>query len=190
MIFKLLILIPLSFVAASIWANEGKGGNVIVNEMNLDGCHFRLTDPYGGTLTQPGDGGPPVANYEAEINPEARRRFRTGIQFECHNNVSTKDLSSLAGIGKRDGRWIIDFDGDAEAANTRLYSLHGKGWEGAGITQDQAGEDGARRAFTFCIMHGSQALCGQDDAVMYLDYPEESVLPQLIRLLDSIEFVN
>lgn len=188
--FKLLILIPLSFMAASIWADEGKARNVIVHEMSLDGCHFKLTDPYGGTLTRPSDGGPSVANYEAEINPKAQRRFGTGIQFECHNNVKAKDLSNFAGVGKRDGRWVIDFDGDAKAVNTRLYPLRGKGWEGAGITQDQVGEDGGRRALTFCIMHGSQALCGQDDTVMYLDYPKESVLPQLIHLLNGVEFVN
>ncbi|WP_175150989.1 hypothetical protein [Paraburkholderia ultramafica] len=77
-----------------------------------------------------------------------------------------KDLSNFSGVSKRDGRWVIHFDGDAKAVNTRLYPLRGKGWDGTDITQDQVDDDGKRCA------------------------PEESVLPQLINLLDGIEFVN
>ncbi|CAB3793876.1 hypothetical protein LMG28614_03783 [Paraburkholderia ultramafica] len=55
--FKLLLLVPLFFMAASIWADEEKAGKVIAHEMSLDGCHFRMTNPYDGTLTRTSDGG-------------------------------------------------------------------------------------------------------------------------------------
>jgi hypothetical protein len=87
---------------------------------------------------------------------------------------------------------VIAFNGDAKALNTTLYTLHGKGWEGAGITQDQqdGDEDKRTRTFSFCLLHASRALCGTTDTVMYLAQPNESVLPQVIKLLESIEFID
>jgi predicted class III extradiol MEMO1 family dioxygenase len=70
--------------------------------------------------------------------------------------------------------------------------LHGKDWEGAGTTQDQTDgdEDRRTRAFNFCIPHGEYALCGSVQAVAYLSHLNESTLPQIIELLEEIEFVD
>jgi hypothetical protein len=167
-------------------------GNVTVHEAAFDGCHFDMKDPYGGTLQATERSTPALANYNAEINPKARHPFETWIQFDCENNVSLNDLPKLAGVAKENGQWVIAFNGDAKAVNTTLYTLHGKGWEGAGITQDQqdGDEDKRTRSFAFCLLRGSQALCGTSDTVMYLAHPKESVLPQVIKLLESIEFID
>jgi hypothetical protein len=186
----LLLFAALLFSKSAAWAEKGNTNKVAIHEIELGGCHFKMSDPYGGALTLTTDSSPPSANYRVEVNPKAQRRFETEIQFECHDNVNISDLSDLAGVGKEHGKWVINFSGNAAAVNTKLYALRGQGWDGAGITQDQVGEDGGRSALTFCIMHHSQALCGQDDTVMYLDYPKESVLPQIIRLLNSIKFVD
>jgi len=167
-------------------------GLVTVHAVTFNGCHFKMKDPYGGTLQATERSTPALANYSAEINPSARHPFETWIQFDCENNVNISDLSKLAGVGKQNGRWVIAFNGDAKALNTTLYTLHGKGWEGAGITQDQqdGDEDKRTRTFSFCLLHASRALCGTTDTVMYLAQPNESVLPQVIKLLESIEFID
>jgi hypothetical protein len=187
---SLFLFAALLFSTSTVWAEKGDTNKVVIHEVELGRCHFKMIDPYGGALTLTTDSSSPSANYRVEVNPKAQRRFETEIQFECHDNVNIGDLSDLAGIRKKGGKWVIDFSGNAAAVNTKLYPLSGQGWGGAGITQDQVGEDGGRSALTFCIMHHSRALCGQDDTVMYLDYPKESVLPQIIRLLNSIKFVN
>jgi hypothetical protein len=165
---------------------------VVERHISLDQCSFRLSDPFSGRVSVDAESTPHSASYSAMINTHAKRPFEPEIRFDCHRNVNASDLSNLAGVSKKNGKWIIDFDGDAGAVNTELYLLSGKGWDGAGITQDQTDGDENRRsrAFTFCLVHGTQALCGSDDTVMYLKNPGESALPQIIRLLDSIEFIN
>jgi hypothetical protein len=187
---SLLLFTALLLSTSAVLAQRGNTNKIVIHEVQLGGCHFKMSDPYAGALTLTTDSPSPSANYRVEVNPKAQRRFETDIQFECHDNVNISDLSDLAGIGKEHGKWVINFSGNAAAVNTKLYPLSGQGWDGAGITQDQVGEGGGRSALTFCIMHHSRALCGQDDTVMYLDYPKESVLPQIIRLLRSIKFLD
>lgn len=45
------------------------------------------------------------------------------------------------------------------------------------------------RTFNFCIPHRQLAVCGYVD-VGYLLKPKESVFPQVIQLLQSIEFID
>jgi hypothetical protein len=182
----------LCLMITAVVGSPPSAGNVTVHEVAFDGCHFDMKDPYGGTLQATERSTPALANYNAEINPKARHPFETWIQFDCENNVSLNDLPKLAGVAKENGQWVIAFNGDAKAVNTTLYTLHGKGWEGAGITQDQqdGDEDKRTRSFAFCLLRGYQALCGTSDTVMYLAHPKESVLPQVIKLLESIEFID
>ena len=182
----------LCLMITAVVGSPPSAGNVTVHEVAFDGCHFDMKDPYGGTLQATERSTPALANYNAEINPKARYPFETWIQFDCENDVGLNDLPKLAGVGKENGQWVIAFNGDAKAVNTTLYTLHRKGWEGAGITQDQqdGDEDKRTRSFAFCLLRGSQALCGTSDTVMYLAHPKESVLPQVIKLLESIEFID
>jgi hypothetical protein len=189
--FKNLAGLALFLVTSTVTAASSVD-KATMYQVAFDGCHFTMEDAYNGSLTLTTDGAPPLANYHAEITPKARHPFETWIQFDCENNVSLNDLPKLAGVGKENGQWVIAFNGDAKAVNTTLYTLHGKGWEGAGITQDQqdGDEDKRTRSFAFCLLRGYQALCGTSDTVMYLAHPKESVLPQVIKLLESIEFID
>jgi hypothetical protein len=190
--FKTLAGMVLCLVTTAVAGATPSTGNITVREVVFNGCHFKMNDPYGGALQATHRSTPQLANYNADINPKARHPFETWIQFDCENNVSLNDLPKLAGVGKENGQWVVAFNGDAKALNTTLYTLHGKGWEGAGITQDQqdGDEDKRTRSFAFCLLHASQALCGTSDTVMYLAHPKESVLPHVIQLLESIEFID
>jgi hypothetical protein len=174
-------------------AEQSKAHPVVEREVMFDGCHFKMADPYNGSLTLTTDGAPPLANYDATINPKASQSFETSIQFDCHNNITWSDLPRISGGGlaKSDGKWVIAFK-DAKEVNMKLYTFHGKDWDGAGTTADQqdGDEDKRTRSFVFCLVHRSQALCGSDDTVMYLTHPTESVLPQILKLLESIEFID
>jgi hypothetical protein len=172
-------------------ATQQNASQPVVHELVYESCHFTMKDPYGGRLTL-STGGGTTANYHAIINPKAKQPFETWIVFDCEKASDTNNFSGSTGVKKKDGKWAIAFDADAEALNTKLYPLHGNKWDGAGITQDQsAGDDNGRpRSFTFCLVHAKQALCGSSSIVAYLEYPDESVLPQIIKLLESIEFID
>jgi hypothetical protein len=121
--------LALCLVANIVLAGQSGATQAVTREWSFDGCHFRMSDPYRGRID--------IGSYIATINPKAHHPFEMWIQFDCENNVTISDLSKLAGVGKQNGQWVIAFNGDAKALNTTLYTLHGKGWEGAGITQDQ-----------------------------------------------------
>jgi hypothetical protein len=157
------------------------------NEFSFDGCNFKFIDPYNGRIT--------TASYFAIINPKAHHLFETQIQFICQNPATPKTYLDLSGIRMTRQGWALDPSPDnvgPPEQHTTFYALHGKGWNGGGVTQDDInGEEQMRtRAFSFCIPHHQLALCGSAQSVAYLMWPHESVLPQVIQLLESIEFVD
>lgn len=94
-----------------------------------------------------------------------------------------------------DKGWALDPSPDnigLKEQHTTFYPLHGKGWDGDGVTQDDVNGDERRRtrAFSFCIPHIQLALCGSMQSVAYLMCPKETTLPQVIKLLESVEFID
>ncbi|WP_199100035.1 hypothetical protein [Dyella sp. ASV21] len=159
-------------------------------EYSFDACHFRLKDPYHGRTT-----GPNGAAYFANISPKAEHRYETWIQFSCQNPATAKTYSDRAGMQMTPKGWTIDPSPDnlgIKEQHTTFYPLHGQGWEGGGVTQDDINgdEDRRSRSFNFCIPHGQLALCGSVQTVTYLKWPKETTLPQVIKLLESIEFID
>jgi hypothetical protein len=165
----------------------------ITREVALDGCHFSMRDPYSGRLKLATDGGPSIVSYHAEISPGAQHRFDTWIQFYCEKDGSEKAFSSMG--MKRDGtRWVIS-EGSYPSLpeeHVTIHPLHGASWSGAGLTSDQTtGDiDQRMRGFGFCIAGKQQVLCGIVQQVMFLGFPRESTLPQVIKLLQSIQFID
>jgi hypothetical protein len=156
------------------------------HEFSFDGCNFKFIDSYNGRKT--------VASYFAIINPKAHQLFETQIQFSC-NSATPKTYLDSASIKLVNGVWSLDLseeDPRPPSPHTTLYLLHGKGWQGAGSTQDDTDGDEDRRTqtFGFCIPHNAYALCGMAQHVGYLNHLDESVLPQVINLLESIEFID
>ncbi|MCP3706492.1 hypothetical protein M3I54_05745 [Paraburkholderia sp. CNPSo 3274] len=179
-------------LAACLFTNYAYSKSAVELQVTLDQCNFNLSDPYNGKISIDNESTPHSAIYTSTISQDSKHPFDTKIKFDCHTDVDASNLSDLSGASKKNGKWMIDAGGDAGAVNTKLYLLQGKGWDGAGITQDQTfgDEDRRTRGFTFCLVHGTKALCGLDDTVMYLAHPNETVLPQIIRLLNSIRFLN
>lgn len=187
----------------------------VIREMNMrEGCHFTIKDPY---LKQENQYREPVykngsifisfmyegnatdyydssGSYTAHINPQARHPFGTRIQFSCDPATSKIYLDS-ASIKLTDKGWALDLskeDPRPPSPHTTLYLLRGRNWEGAGTTQDDTDGDEDRRVrtFGFCIPHHQLALCGMTRHVGYLEHLNESVLPHVIQLLESIEFID
>jgi hypothetical protein len=182
-------------VATASVGYPSSAGPVTVHAVTFNGCHFKMKDPYGGTLQATERSTPALANYSAEISPTARHPFETWIQFTCQNPVTDETLSELAGIKLTNKGWVLDSSPDSigpPETHTTFYPLHGKSWDAGGVTQDDINGDEERRirAFAFCIPHDKLALCGVVRHVAYLSHLNESVLPQVIKLLESIEFID
>jgi hypothetical protein len=157
-------------------------------------CHIILRDPYEGTLRVTESG--KLANYASRnINPKARHPFVTWIQFSCEDPTTSKTYVQRAGMRMASGGWELEPSlenvGLAEQ-HTTFHALKGRGWDGGGVTRDDINgdEDRRTRAFTFCIPHKRLALCGSMENAGYLMWPKETVLPQVIKLLESIEFID
>lgn len=166
----------------------------VVHTIAYEACHFAMTDIYGGSLTL-STGGGATANYHATINPKAHHPYETWIQFSCQNPATPKTYTDRAGIRMTSQGWALDPSPDnvgPKEQHTTFYPLHGRDWEGGGVTQDDINGDEARRtrAFSFCIPHRQLALCGSIQSVGYLMWPKETTLPQVIKLLESIEFID
>jgi hypothetical protein len=193
--FKILAGIVLCWAAAAANAALSSEGKVTVHEVEFGGCHFKMKDPYGGTLQATHRSSSVLANYNAKINPTSSHPFETEIQFSCQNPVNEQTLSELAGIKMIDRRWVLDTSPDSigpPEAHTTFYPLHGENWEAGGVTQDDINGDKDRRTrvFAFCIPHNKLALCGVVRDVAYLSHLNESILPEVVQLLEIIEFVD
>jgi hypothetical protein len=178
-----MLCLAMSLAIAKTSANP----SVAIHEITFDGCHFKMADPDQGRITG--------ASYFADLNPNARHPFETWIQFSCENPATPEVYLKLASIKLTGRGWVLDTskeDPNYPSPKTTFYALHGKDWEGAGTTQDETDGDENRRtrAFNFCIPHKQFALCGSIQSVAYLTWPKESTLPQVIQLLQSIEFID
>ncbi|WP_175150991.1 hypothetical protein [Paraburkholderia ultramafica] len=113
-------------IMAFLLTNHVQAENVVERQASLDQCVFILSDPFNGRVSVDTESAPHSASYIAMINTEAKRPFETMIRFDCHSNVSTGDLSDLAGISKKDGKWEIDFDGNAGAVISAAWKRMGR----------------------------------------------------------------
>ncbi|MBN3853348.1 hypothetical protein G3N59_08170 [Paraburkholderia sp. Ac-20340] len=193
MIKQILVGCAICNLAMPSWANSIVHTETVKREVSVKACHFRMSDPYGGTLTENAD--EKLANYNAIINPKARRPFETWISFSCWGATDTSVISRLAGMRMTDKGWAIDPQSgymSFKKAHTTFHSLHGEDWMGGGVSMDDINGDEVRRtrAYTFCIIHDQISLCGAVRYVAYLQHLNESVLPQVIKMLNSIEFVD
>ncbi|WP_175765654.1 hypothetical protein [Burkholderia ambifaria] len=177
------------------FAKEATFNQASVHELAFDGCHFKFSDPYHARISTDMKSATHSASYIANINPKARHPFETWIHFRCENPATSKTYLESASIKLTPHGWILDTskeDPNFPSPRTTFYALYGKSWHGGGTTQDETDgdEDKRTRAFNFCIPHNKLALCGSIQSVSYLSYPDESTLPQVIRLLESIEFID
>jgi hypothetical protein len=181
------IELALCLLTGMALAGQSSAAQAVVRELNVHECHFRMSDPYAGSID--------IGSYIATINPKARHSFETWIQFSCQNPVTARTLSELAGLKMTNNGWAFDTSPDSiglPGQHTTFHPLHGKDWNGGGVTQDDiiGDEDRRTRIFALCIPHDQLALCRVVRYAGYLEHLNESVLPQVIQLLESIEFID
>ncbi|MEX3966421.1 hypothetical protein AB4Y42_30055 [Paraburkholderia sp. EG286B] len=185
----------LSLLAACLFSSCTYSQPKIERQISVDGCNFNLSDSYSGRISVDNESTPHSASYISTINLKARYSFETWIQFSCENSPGTQTLSDLGGIKKTANGWTLDTSPNvigAPGQHTTFHSLQGNLWSGGGITQDdiEGDEEQRSRIFAFCIPYRQIAVCGVARSVGYLQHLNESVLPQVIELLDSIKFAN
>jgi hypothetical protein len=182
-------------LAACLFTSYAYGQPAVERQVSFDECNFKLTDSYNGRVSIDDESEPHSASYISIINLKARHPFETWIQFSCENSASVQTFSDLGGIKKTASGWALDTSPQVigePGQHTTFHSLQGNGWSGGGVTQDDidGDEEQRRRIFAFCIPYRQVAVCGVARSVGYLKHLNESVLPQVIQLLDSIKFVN
>jgi hypothetical protein len=180
---------------ACLFAGYAYGKPAVEHQIFFDGCNFKLIDSYNGRISVDNESTPHSASYISTINLKARHPFETWIQFSCEKSPNAQTFSDLGGIKKTASGWALDASPKVvgePGQHTTFYSLQGHGWSGGGVTQDNIDGDEEQRSriFVFCIPYRQLAVCGVARSVGYLKHLNESVLPQVIQLLDSIKFVN
>ncbi|MFZ5959108.1 hypothetical protein ACOXVJ_16525 [Pseudomonas knackmussii] len=184
------IAVALAFFAGSINAGQAKS---IMREAEFDGCHFKMKDTYGGELRVSRYAPPKLAFYSTQPEFRKRHSVEVVIRFRCQ---TTKGQEAYTNMGysyeKNQWRLIPDPNDPQNSANMKLYKLHGPKIEGVASTYDQTtGEPTERiRGLGFCLTDQKQILCGVAQSVGLVAYPKESSLPQVLKLLESIEFIE
>lgn len=192
------IFISVIFIALCANASDLKENSILrISELNFGFCHFKVSDPFKGRLRVYANDKPPAAAY---IGPLVRDEDHSeiSIRFTC-NDSSPKTLALRAGVRLQEKNWVLadaatqgSTDEDLNALKTTLVKFGGDRWVGIGMTQDQSSgdEDLRARSFLFCIPHGALALCGSAESVAQLNNLKESSMPNIIKLLESIEFID
>ncbi|WP_283439525.1 hypothetical protein [Pseudomonas panipatensis] len=179
----------LSFAASAAMANPTAHG--VMREAEFGGCHFKLSDHYKGSLRLTTSG--TAAVYNLPFNPKLRNSVEVSILFFCDTGKGRKAFTDL-GLGNQDGVWVLipNKSDPQNLARVKLYPLRGNGTSGAASTYDQTTGERSRRfqGLGFCLTDQKQILCGVSEAVGYVAYPKASSLPQVLKLLESIEFLE
>jgi hypothetical protein len=115
------------------------------------------------------------------------------VQMICAP-LSPDLLETMAGVRRDGNTYLISNPKERfiKEQHVKLILLNGVNWTGAGtITDSTTGELFDRyRRLNFCLVRGSRALCGWSDVVAHLSVPKKNVLKKVLRLLNTIEFVD
>ncbi|SMP72414.1 hypothetical protein [Pseudomonas panipatensis] len=166
----------------------------VPREYMLDSCHFKFMDPYNGRIDVDNESSSHSASYIADMKPGYRHAVgEVSIHFYCDTMEGNNAFVAL-GFEKQGRAWVLlpnKSDPD-NLLNKKLYPLKSPGIEGAASTYDQTTGERSRRfqGLGFCLTDQKQILCGVSETVGYVAYPKASSLPQVLKLLESIEFLE
>lgn len=168
-----------------------------VFDANVGECHFRLTDPFNGRLRVDLDEKLKSANYHGPLHQKGPEKNDLWIQVWCvqESKVNKKNCGLELENGKldTDGLEALSQD-ERRSLNQTLITLIGKGWTGSGVQEDQiSGDEELRsRSFNFCIPipHRDYVVEGRVESAAQLNNLKESAMPNIIKLLESIEFID
>ncbi|MDR5736272.1 hypothetical protein QCE47_28675 [Caballeronia sp. LZ025] len=139
------------------------------------------------------------ASYWTDRPPGRTSLTKFSVDFVCDNLVdkSKEDIARQYGAtyDGEHGRWVPYYDSERDSsllsAFTKVRDLKSVNGRGFYLTQDDRDGNPAQREryLAFCIFHDSTAVCGSKP-IMYLGDPKGSLLPFVLRILRSVEFVD
>jgi hypothetical protein len=141
------------------------------------------------------------AGYEENLS-KVNEGAKFGFSIGCESNFSDKnEIANENGAeydstsGKWKGFYVSDQDKSLLAPVTKVISFETV--NGAGfirVTDDVIGDDESRdRKLSYCVFDSrlakKQAICGSG-VVMHLAHPQENFLPDALKVLRSVEFLD
>jgi hypothetical protein len=159
-------------------------------------CIISVEDYFRGHQAS---GMPLNASYWTEKLPVKTLLSKFGINFVCASltDQSKEEIARQHGAvydGNRKN-WIPYFDSERNAKLlgefTTVGSLDAVNGSGFYVIQDDQDGDPAQREryLSFCIFHETMAVCG-GEPVMYLSDPKGNLLPYVLDILRSVEFID
>ena len=175
---------------AQLWPRGVKEAVVSSGSHN---CPIRLSDPYGGRL----DGN----NYVLIHLPYRRTGLAVlSLSFQClgSDDAESQRRFVFAKYDNQRERWEPDFSAlssdDVALLKpvTKRFDLRAVNSSGVGVTQDAVNGDPETRdrSLGFCLRHPPVMLCGSVPAVVRPYYSKVGLMPYVLTLLKSIEFVD
>jgi hypothetical protein len=159
-----------------IGALQARAGELVKEEKNTvvstEGktCPIRITDPFGGRLTESGYDliGPPYKETNVEV---------LSLYLECASSDDADAAKRFvyANFDLQHEKWQPDFTSLSQEdlallkPVTRIFPLKAINSSGVGVTQDAVNGDPKQRsrAFTFCLRHPPVMLCGSTSTIAY-----------------------
>lgn len=159
-------------------------------------CVISIKDYFKGHLAS---GMPLNASYWTDKPPVKTLMPKFGVNFVCASlmDKSKEEIARQHGAvydGKRK-KWIPYFDSERDAKLlgefTKVGNLDAINGSGFYLIQDDRDGDPAQREryLSFCIFHETMAVCG-GEPVMYLSDPKGNLLPYVLDILRSVEFID
>lgn len=173
----------------------------VIHEINMGpGCHVRLIDPYGGTA---GTGMPFNGGYSKEPPPGTSSIEKLGLNWSCIPRDNNLGKGLAVRFDEAQNRWVIYPEGRVDFGKergwektlrraTRLTNIRASNSSGFAVTEeDTTGDEKWRkRALNFCLIPEAKALCGSGDVGLLRDGRRGNLLPQALRIIRGIQFVD
>lgn len=188
------MILPFTSYAADNIASATKPSRLVV-DMGKQ-CVISVSDYFKGHLAS---GMPLNASYWTDKPPVKTLIPKFGVNFVCASLIdkSKEEIARQHGAVYDEDRkkWLPYFDSERDAkflnAFTKVHNLDAVNGNGFYLIQDDRDGDPAQRDryLSFCIFHDAMAVCG-GEPVMYLNDPKGDLLPYVLDILHSVEFVD
>jgi hypothetical protein len=202
--FSIVLLVLLS---AGAFSQEEFSKNLVHSNVNegaaeyvVKKCQFHITNMFGGHFYIPShqDSLSQMGLYDfPDTGPGVLPVLQT-FGLSCQSS-SIDEVGIALGAKQVDGKWLqydplpgtsglTSFDGNA---HPRTVTLKGANWAGIGLTVDATTGDEEKRLrfFSFCLIHNTQALCGNTPVARLAD-PKHNDLWRVKSILQSVVFCN
>lgn len=188
------LIIPFTSYAAQSTSETTEPSRLVVDMGQK--CIISVKDYFKGHL---GSGMPLNASYWTEKPPVKTLMSKFGVNFVCESlmDQSKEEIAQQHGaVYDENGKnWIPYFDNERDAKLlgefTTAGSLRAVNGNGFYVIQDDRDGDPAQREryLSFCIFHETVAVCG-GEPVMYLSDPKGNLLPYVLDILRSVNFID